>query len=371
MHLSFLAYSDIHHDEYTNGITLEDTIAIEDQITEYAYKNNIKRVYFLGDLYRATNPKQSVIKAAEAAWKRRSDTAVTTIALVGNHDRETKAIDSRHAYGAVDIFVNDLKNVVVIDEVKELQNNEYGEYSFIMVPAGHKLDHTIIEPTPTKKNVQNPLIIMFHDLLTGSALSSGTFATDGVNPENIKMYNPMLVLGGDNHKHQFLDNLFDCQSMYLGAPLQHRWDDRGQKRGFWEFNMSEGNITWTHHLTKTPRFVRVQVEAKTEMETLMAITTELNSQLGGCPGIVEITLIGKNAANINLEFLEQNLDFEFRRLRFIVDKTIERIEVVAGLSSAQTPEDKWKMYVAGQSDNRLQPDTLAEMGAIALSEAGK
>ncbi|KKM04803.1 hypothetical protein LCGC14_1760500, partial [marine sediment metagenome] len=44
--MDFLAYSDIHHDEYKNGITLEDTIAIEDAITQYAVDHNIRHIIF-------------------------------------------------------------------------------------------------------------------------------------------------------------------------------------------------------------------------------------------------------------------------------------------------------------------------------------
>ena len=117
--LEFIAYSDIHHDDYKNGVTLQDAIDVENAITSYAVTNGIKNIFFLGDWYRATNPLQKVIKEAENTWKVRSDSGIITHVLPGNHDRYTKSPNSEHAFAAVNIFSSDWKNILVYETVKK------------------------------------------------------------------------------------------------------------------------------------------------------------------------------------------------------------------------------------------------------------
>jgi hypothetical protein len=61
-----------------------------------------------------------------------------------------------------------------------------------------------------------------------------------------------------------------------------------------------------------------------------------------------------------------------RRAKINIDRTYEKIEVAAGISEAQTPEDKWYTYVTGGIKlGQLNPTTLAEMGKWAIQEARK
>ena len=369
MTFRFLAYSDIHHDNYTNGITLGDTIAIEDGITDYAISQGMNTVLFGGDWYRATNPTQEVIKAAEASWVRRSNADITTITTPGNHDRWTKSITSGHAFGGVNIFNNDLKNVKVFDEIGVYSTPEV---DILFLPAGW-------ENTPINHVKERPLIIVFHGLISGSLLASGIKA-NGVDPNIIKSANPDLVLGGDNHTPQSLEKLFGCPAFYLGAPLQHTWGDAGQARGFWIISYENGRFNCEMIPTPSPRFVKKQVPANTEIEALCNSIDILNKELENCsiPGIIELTLVGRNVTNIDLnnlgEHISRALAFNKRQLRIIADKTFDRLEVVQGISEAKTPEDKWNMYVAdGKATGikEMNPKLLSEIGTWAIQEARK
>jgi DNA repair exonuclease SbcCD nuclease subunit len=366
----FLAYADIHHDEYKNGITLDDTIAIEDQITEYAINNDIKTVIFAGDWFRATNPTQYVIKAAEASWKRRSDARITTLAMPGNHDRETKSSTSRHAFAAANIFSYDLRMVGVIDTVRvEKLANVSCKMHVMFIPAGHNMDVGVIPTQPT--------VVVFHAMLSGSALAGGATAR-GIDPEELKKLGAAAIIGGDNHTPQDLSNILGCPSWYLGAPLQHNWGDRAQKRGFWHFAMVDGNIDARMICSKSPHFVRIKIVATTDIEVVCNIFSELNKELDGNPGIVDITLTGRRAGDINLDFIEKNVrdnkSFQIRELRLSVDRTFERVEIAPGMQVLETAEDKWSAYVAGGHGlnmNGLKPTMLAEMGKWAIQEARK
>lgn len=355
----FIIYSDIHHDHYTNGITLDDTIAVEDEISEFARANRIKEVFFLGDLYRATNPKQTVIKAAEAAWVRRSNYDIDTYALVGNHDRETRSITSNHAFAAADIFTQDLANVIIADQLLQF---DFDNFDMLMIPSGHKFDHVKID---------KPTIIMFHDLIMGSLLANGSRTNRGINPDEIKKLNPIMVLGGDNHRHQRLDDLFGCPSMYVGSTLQHRWDDRLQQKGFWVIQLIKTNWEFKFIQSCAPIFIRLQIEAKTDVETLFDIISKIN-EYGNNEKIIEVTLIGKYTQNVNQDYLEDNLkQLNVRSIKFIIDKTIERVEIVPGITTTERSEDKWSMYVNNQVNDKdnLDIKMLVDMGHLVINEA--
>jgi len=365
--MQFLAYSDIHHDDYTNGINLYDTISVEDSISEYASNNNISVVLFGGDWYRATNPTQNVIKHAEAAWVRRSNANIMTIAMPGNHDRWTKSHVSGHAFEGASIFKKDLKHIEVFDEITI---RDIGEFEFIFVPSGW--ENQKIAHKKTK-----PLVVVFHGLISGSLLASGTKAS-GIDPNFIKALEPDLVLGADNHTPQSLNEIFGCQAYYLGAPLQHGWGDAGQVRGFWHVKYINDQFICEMVPTITPRFIKRQIPANTEIEALINAMTILNQELDNRPGIIELTIVGNKATELNLNEIERNiisaLDYRSRKVRVIADKTFERLEVVKGISEAKTPEDKWNMFVAGGKApgiDEMDPKLLSEIGVWAIQEAKK
>lgn len=366
--MQFLVYSDIHHDCYNNGITLDDTINIENQITQYAIDNNIQYILFLGDWYRATNPVQRAIKAAEATWKDRSTYGITTIALVGNHDRETKSALSNHAFQSANIFNNDLKNVRVIEDV---QRFELEGVHFFCIPSGY-------ERHPMVTNFVNdhycPLVVLFHGLVAGSALARGSSASSGIHPNILRKLEADYIIGGDNHTPQDLTELLGCPSRYVGAPLQHNWGDREQSRGFWHMNYEHLN---KHPILNTgfissiaPRFVRKKLEAINDMDAVMKLTALLQHELQGNEGIVEITFIGKYANSLNIELLENAIkQYRARKCRIIIDRTYEKIQIVPGVSESIQPEDKWNAWVNGINTKELNPSLLSEMGKWAIQEA--
>jgi len=366
--MEFLAYSDIHHDEYRNGIVLEDTIAIEDAITEYALSSGIETVLFAGDWFRATNPTQRVIKEAEASWVRRSREGITTIVIPGNHDRWTRSETSGHAFLGAKIFNEDLKNVEVYDE-SEL--HMFFDVHFLLIPAGwqHK-DLSWIEGRT--KNA--PLVVVIHGMIGGSILASG-MTSPGMDSTLINELKPNLVLAGDNHTPQDL-SMFNCPAGYLGAPLQHNWGDRNQDRGFWHITVDSQQILRRFVSSYSPRFVRENIPANTEIEAMCTSTTLLQDKLDGRPGIVELTLIGKNVDNLNKDMIEENLrlNFDMRKLKIAINQSYQQIEVVAGISEASQPEDKWSMYVASgkaPSIENMDLTMLSEMGKWAIQEAKK
>jgi len=363
--LQFLAYSDIHHDEYNNGLTEQDIVSVENQITEYAILNGIKHIFFLGDWYRATNPNRSVIAQAEGTWKYRSDNDIVTHVLVGNHDRWRKAIDSGHAFVSAEIFNNDLQNIKVYSASSQFQINDI---DILCIPSGHEN----VDFISNYKRDNRMLIVLFHGLVAGSALANGASASSGVHPDVLRRLNADYILGGDNHTHQRLDDLLGCKSMYLGAPLQHNWGDRGQKRGFWHINISNSIINEKFIETKYPKFIRTKIDAKNDIDAMMQIGSLLSSELTNCgDGIVEFTFIGNKAPDLDLNIIEDNMKhLNVRSFKLSIDRMYEKVELSKGLSGLDKPEEKWDYFISNKADiKQLNPNILSDMGKWAISEA--
>ena len=159
MPLNIIAYTDIHHDDYQNGLTLDDTISVEDDITKDAQEQQVECVINVGDWFRATNPSQLVAMAAEGALKRRCDAGIPTWELVGNHDRFTKSALSGHAFGRVAIFKSDLGRVMVFDKIAQVFNRNH-DVSVLAVPSGHDLK------TMGPMDRSAPVIVLFHGVIT-------------------------------------------------------------------------------------------------------------------------------------------------------------------------------------------------------------
>lgn len=364
--LRFIAYSDIHHDEYNNGITEMDVVDVEDQITKYAIENKIETVFFLGDWFRATNPNRNIIASAEACWKRRSDSGIKTYVLVGNHDRWTKSATSGHAFVSASIFNNDLANVEVMDEVCTL---EFGDTCFLFIPSGHENSESVVNfSRPSGSTV----VVLFHGLVAGSALANGGSAGNGIHPDILRNIRADVIIGGDNHTHQRLDDLLGCPSVYVGATMQHNWGDRNQQRGFLDFVVaSEGRASFTFISSKSPKFIRVKIPAVNEMDAICKINDIITNKLDGeKSGILEITLLGKNVSKINIDTVEAAVrNIGVRRIRVILDRTFEKVELVPGMQYTNLPEDKWSLFVAGTDTKELNQVLLEQMGKWAIQEA--
>ena len=124
--------------------------------------------------------------------------------------------------------------------------------------------------------------------------------------------------------------------------------------------------------------MRVKTVATTDVEVLCKIFEILGRELDGNPGIVDVSLIGRSAGDMNLEFIEKNIrdnkSFELRDLRVSVDRTFERVQIAPNMQALETAEDKWAAYVAvgaGPSMEGLRPTMLSDMGKWALQEARK
>lgn len=268
--ISFLAYTDIHYHHYTNGVTLADVEAVEEEMLQKAIELKVDFILFGGDRYMSRNPMYEAAFASDRMLKRISDSGIPWFGLIGNHDRTTKNDFKLYTLKHIGMYGKDLHGLTVMDERKAYVFPTKSGYSVAIhaVPAGHAPDNFHVD-----QNIDFN-ICLFHAIILGSSYHNGTVAGDGLSVSLFDKNGFDLVLAGDNHKKQEIVGLTDCRGYYIGAPMQHNWGDEGDLRGFQEFSLERrewegaggpdtkvhpfrciGNRTWIP--SHTPKFMKV------------------------------------------------------------------------------------------------------------------
>lgn len=269
--ISFLAYTDIHYHHYTNGVTLADVEAVEDEMLQKAIEMKVDFILFGGDRYMSRNPMYEAAFASDRMLKKISDSGIPWFGLIGNHDRTTKNDFKLYTLKHVGMYGKDLGGLTIMDERKEYSFTTKSGCSVTLhaVPAGHAPDNFHVN-----KDIDFNICV-FHAIILGSSYHNGTISGDGLSVSLFDKNGFDLVLAGDNHKKQEIVGLTDCRGYYIGAPMQHNWGDEGDIRGFQEFSLERhgygepdnrpdlktwpfrcvGNRTWIP--SHTPRFMKV------------------------------------------------------------------------------------------------------------------
>jgi DNA repair exonuclease SbcCD nuclease subunit len=367
--LSFLSYSDIHHHQFDNGLTLEDSIAIEDQVIEIATQNNVDAILFGGDTYLLRNPPFTVRAAGDRALVKQAK-RFRSFRLLGNHDREAKNAHSGHAAMHLREFQDSLKMpVTIMDQCGTYYfDDESGRRAAIHAyPAGH--DPTtafVIDPNDIN-------ICVFHDMLIGSWQQNAVQALHGLDPSLFDRAAYDLVLGGDNHVQQKL-NFVNTQGWYIGAPMQHNWGDAGQDRGFLLCNIAKDGterlVTVTPIKALYPQFVKYELSVSS-MQEIDDIVDRLPVR-SGISDIYSITLKGNHdlLSKVKLPKLQDKWvkQLKARSVMIVLEPVIVFKELIPELKRSKTPEDDWKAFVnSGKLDlDGMPPDQIIAMGLEVL-----
>jgi len=257
--IKFVAYSDIHHHEYSNGITGDDACNVEDQIIKIIQDRKCDFWIFGGDRFLSRNPLDISRKKSDSKLKIKNDLGIPGIIIVGNHDRSSKNPHSPHNYWSIEeLYHNELKNISILDHIctYSININEINVNIYAM-PAGH------IIPEILNINTNGINICVFHDIIRGCRYHTGMVATEGMATDVLDKEEFSIVLGGDNHRHQKL-NLKNVDGWYIGSPMQHNWGDINNDRGCMFVEMDDcGNIL-THEFIKLsyPEFIKETISIK-------------------------------------------------------------------------------------------------------------
>jgi DNA repair exonuclease SbcCD nuclease subunit len=357
--LAFIAYSDIHHHYWQNGLTEADIMELEVDVHDLAKVYGAKAILFGGDAFQAHNPPSSLRHNVNVSIRTQAETC-QVIRLVGNHDRELGSMHSAHAGSHLE-WLNTPHKVTVMDRSGHYLFPDLG-LSIVAVPAGHGMPRV-------EARVSSFRLCVFHDILTGSVHDNGVKEAKGVDPAVFDRGEFDLVLGGDNHVPQILP-FINTQGWYIGAPCQHDWGDTGQERGFIAITLearSEGVevVDFNRIPSHAPKFIKHAMMVTNLGD--VAVRFIADPTLKG--NIIKIILQGDARVlsdTQRIQSLEKDIlsNTGARQVRVITEPTVVFKELIPALKDSKTPEDDWKAYVAsGKVDmTGLNPDTLLEFG---------
>jgi hypothetical protein len=152
--------------------------------------------------------------------------------------------------------------------------------------------------------------------------------------------------------------------------MQHNWGDKDQKRGFLDISIaSEGRCSWEFIQSSSPQFIRIKLCVNGYADALNRIQEAMKAYRYQS-SIIEITLTGTNLNEVNVEAVEREfMQMGVRRIRIILDKAFEKLELIPGIQDIRLPEDKWALFVTNTDTKDFNPILLEQMGRWAIQKA--
>ena len=225
-----LAYSDIHICHSWPLISLEDIEAVHDRVCQYASENKPDLVLFLGDRFRARQPKDHVRAAADRGFRRMSDEVRAYggafAVLVGNHDRYSESVGSGNTYSSLKVFADVMPSTLLMERPGTYTIRE--DLLIHALPAGYAFDRRLYLPNPACIN-----IFAFHGLIHGAVYDQlgNIEIKSGVSMSDLDDSTWDVVIGGDVHVPQVFP-LKNTIGGYVGSTLRLNEGDAGDERGF-------------------------------------------------------------------------------------------------------------------------------------------
>ena len=355
--INFVAYSDIHYDNYSNGVTLQDVYNVDAEIRDYIKDTKPDFWLFGGDRFLSRNPYDIVRQFADVALKEKNDVAgkkpscgIPGIITIGNHDQADKKLNSTHTCGHVKFYPNDLNNIKVLDTCRTYVLNIDGiEVCIHAVPAGQI---ELYKPDTAKKHDYD--ICVFHDMLIGSKMTNGSKAITGFDRSKLDISFFDAVIGGDVHTHQDL-NFHNTKAFYIGAPMQHNWGDKNDIRGFIHVTLDKQVVNLKHIESRSPKFKDFNIQID-KIEDLLTWVQASKSSLNN--NVIKIVI---QTSNLNLSGIKisqwQDKLTEVSGARQI--KLITRFinTTIQTQQTAKPDTIEWQEYVAATGINTAGLDT--------------
>lgn len=240
--MRILALADFHYCTSWPFLQLDDFERVWDRVCGYALEHRPDAVLFLGDRFRARQPRDNIRALADRQLRALADIQARhggqVVCLVGNHDRYSESVDSGNTYTTIDIFHDVLPNVTVVREPGTYPFSQGAvDWRFHALPTGYRYDATKYVPDPVLINV-----FAFHGLVQGAYYDpKGDVEIDKdavVSLADLDDRAWDLVLGGDVHIPQKF-RLTKTVGGYVGATLRLTETDANDWRGFLDIDISK------------------------------------------------------------------------------------------------------------------------------------
>ena len=354
--MRFIVFGDIHLGTYIGSVLDEtglngrliDGLKVWDEIEEYAVENNIKKVSFLGDRFRSSNPKGYIRDLADEKLKRFA-TKFDFLCLVGNHDYYEKS-SFYHSYGVAHIFKENLPRLVMLDNPG---NVVYDDVVFWGLPFGRKMQE--FDFTSFDKDKCN--ILLFHDEVVGAKYSNGVLCRKGLFVDDLKRFD--LVLGGHIHLAQEIPG---CNGGFIGSVTQLKKDDSDCLRGWWDITIENKHIEIKKIESKAPKYILQEIKIdKGDEYKLFFQDKEWLSFLKGNYLILKATGNKTILSSLNRKKIERELidKCELRFCTFELDmrktydfKMPELQKAKSILQEIEVILDKWDLQNLNKEDLR-------------------
>ena len=219
---------------------LRDVLQVLEQMRVYADQHEITDVWIIGDLLDkrlldAITLKMAVEAVNELNQRHR------VVLVPGNHE----AGDAACRHYVLDGFAQ-LADVAVIGNEGQWYDTINGPrvYAMPFLPQARATDvlRKLID------SGERPDLLLLHQTIRGGRVG-GWEAKDGLDPELLAAVSP-TVLSGHFHTPQQVGETIT----YLGAPVQHHFQDVDESRGFWDISLGDEIQAEMVAIDGAPRF---------------------------------------------------------------------------------------------------------------------
>lgn len=192
---------------------LKDLKKVIDWIISQARSHKVP-LFILGDLFDRRQPDAPALKAAASILSSAGRAGVQIYILPGNHD----AHDSRGLHYVVELFAAaKLSNIHVL----KAKPVTVGGIHYCPVPSmSNKATLEAIQKHRSLK--ESPKVLLLHSTITGSRLSGGHIAEDGISKDELEGFDAVIA----GHVHEF-QSLSPVNGIYVGSPMQLNFNEVG------------------------------------------------------------------------------------------------------------------------------------------------
>jgi DNA repair exonuclease SbcCD nuclease subunit len=231
---------------------LADTVAVLDEIGDYAAVNNVRTILFGGDLFHrrssiSTDVRHVVVsKLIELAVRNQ------IYMITGNHD-----LGDRKGYVHNLCGLEQLENIHVFNDVGVAHP---GSFKLICVPYTDNIQEAKArlkragELCTEGKNAREHVVLLAHLGMQGATVGSDyvLVGDSDIQVSDVPVDAFSACFFGHFHEHQVLFK----NGWFIGATHEQNWSDSGGSRGFLHVKIKkDGYVDIKQIQTKAPKFV--------------------------------------------------------------------------------------------------------------------
>lgn len=278
--MRIVSFSDIHFCSTWPKVTLDDIVAVHGRLVQFCLERRPDLVIFLGDRFRARQPRDHVRAAADRCMRELSAAQAqhggACAYLVGNHDRYSESLGSGHSYTTAEVFGDVLSNVTIMADPKTYRIPIRTDSTITgyrsqpdwlppsvyvhALPSGYRFRRDLYEPDARVVNV-----LAFHGVVQSAVydVAGNVQIRTGLSMQDLDDAAWQVVLGGDVHTPQRFD-LQKTWGGYVGSTLRLEESDGTDKRGWLDVAVSDpwglhgGEVADSYKFVESdgPRFMR-------------------------------------------------------------------------------------------------------------------